>query len=182
MKAYWVFLIVTIIVIVIGYAYLSGEKRGGEGSMTVISVFKNGGDIPREFTCDGENISPQISIDNIPREAKSIAIIVDDPDAPIGTFTHWIAWNLKFKGDSVSIPKAVPRKTSMMRQGLNDFGRVGYDGPCPPRGHGRHHYHFKVFALDRDIPLGDGASRKELEKYLKGHVVAKAELVGLYGR
>lgn len=182
MKAYWIFLTVAIVVIVAGYVYLSGRERGGGGPMTVSSVFKNGGEMPREFTCDGANVSPQLMIKNIPAGAKSIAIIVDDPDAPIGTFTHWIAWNLKFEGDSLSVPKAVPRRTSIMNQGVNDFRRVGYDGPCPPRGHGKHHYHFKVFALDREIPLKDGASRRELERNLKGHVLAEAEIVGLYGR
>ena len=182
MKSYWIFLAVTIVVIVAGYAYLSGKKLKGGGPMTVSSVFKNGGDIPREFTCDGANVSPQLVINDIPTGAKSIAIIVDDPDAPIGVFTHWIAWNLKFEGNTLSVPKAMPRKASMISQGMNDFGRIGYDGPCPPRGHGKHHYHFKVFAVDREIPLRDGANRRELEKYLKGHVLAEAETVGLYGR
>ena len=182
MKAYWIFLTIAAVVIMVGYAYLSGREKGGGGPMVVSSVFRNGGEIPREFTCDGANVSPQLVVKSIPDKAKSIAVIVDDPDAPVGTFTHWIAWNVKFEGDMLSIPKAIPRKTSMMNQGVSDFGRIGYDGPCPPRGHGKHHYHFKVFAIDREIPLEDGASRKDLEKYLKGHVLDKAEIVGLYGR
>ena len=150
--------------------------------MTVTSVFKSGGEIPREFTCDGANVSPQLAINGIPSGAKTLAIIVDDPDAPIGTFTHWVAWNFQVSGSSASIPKAVPRKTSIMVQGRNDFGRIGYDGPCPPRGHGKHHYHFKVYALDTSLNLREGATKAELERAMKGHILAQAEIVGIYGR
>ncbi len=182
MKLLWIFITVVVALIIVGYIYISSERNWGGGKMTVSSVFKNGGEIPKEFTCDGANVSPQLVINGIPRNARFLAIIVDDPDAPIGTFTHWTAWNIKVSSDSASIPKAVPRKTSLMIQGLNDFKRVGYDGPCPPRGHGKHHYHFRVFALDKELTLKDGSSRKELEKAMRGHIIAQAEVVGIYGR
>ena len=164
-------------------------NRGGVGmddkkTLEVGSVFHDGGEIPRKFTCDGEDINPPIFVGNISPEAKSLVIIVDDPDAPAGTFTHWIAWNIPPRGE---IPEAVPPEKVVenpvyMVQGVNDFGRIGYGGPCPPRGHGVHHYHFKVYALDTLLDLDPGASRKELEKAMEGHVIQWGEVVGLYER
>ena len=175
-----ILVVIAVVLIIGGYVFTSGEKGGGP--MRVESVFKNGGEIPREYTCDGRNVSPQLSVTSIPKGSKTLAIIVDDPDAPVGVFTHWIAWNIEVSGDSISIPKAVPRKSSMMVQGVNDFGRIGYDGPCPPRGHGKHHYHFKVYALDTKLNLREGARRSDLERAMKGHVLQNAETVGVYGR
>lgn len=113
-----------------------------------------------------------------------MAIIVDDLDAPGGTFTHWRAWNISPLGE---IPRGIPPRGNVeqpvhVMQGMNDFGRIGYDGPCPPKGHGVHHYHFKVYILDRKLNLNPGASREELEKAMKGHVIQCGELVGLYER
>ena len=167
--------------LIIGGYMFTFDKRGS-GLMKVESVFKDGGEIPKDYTCDGKNVSPQISVTATPKGAKSLAIIVDDPDAPVGAFTHWLAWNIEVSGDSISIPKAIPRKSSMMVQGTNDFGRIGYDGPCPPRGHGKHHYHFKVYALDTKISLREGAKKTELERAMKGHIMERAELVGVYER
>jgi Raf kinase inhibitor-like YbhB/YbcL family protein len=178
-----IWLIVIAVLIIAGYTYLSGQKKNeGGGIMKVESVFKNEGEIPREYTCDGANVSPQLSITAIPSGTKALAIIVDDPDAPIGTFTHWVAWNIEVNSENISVPKAVPRKSSLMVQGINDFGRIGYDGPCPPRGHGKHHYHFKVYALDAKLDLKEGARKKDLETAMKGHILSSAEIVGVYGR
>ncbi len=154
----------------------------GGGKMKVESVFKSGGDIPRKYTCDGSNVSPGLKVFNVPEDAKTLAIIVDDPDAPIGTFVHWVAWNISVNGREVEIPEAVPRENSFMLQGLNDFRRMGYDGPCPPPGHSKHRYHFKVYALDTTLTLRPGARKKDLERAMKGHILDQAEIVGLYGR
>ncbi len=165
----------------------AGCLKGGGGmdekkTLEVGSVFHNGGYIPEKFTCDGEDINPPIFVGNIGKEVKSLAIIVDDPDAPAGTFTHWIAWNIPPRGE---IPEAIPKEGIVesplkIVQGVNDFGKVGYGGPCPPRG--VHHYHFKVYALDTTLDLRPGATRKELERAMEGHVIQWGELVGLYER
>lgn len=164
----------------------SQEKpEGGVGmDLEIGSIFHNGGYIPVEFTCDGENVNPPIFIGHIDPKAKSLVIIMDDPDAPGGTFTHWIAWNIPPLGE---IPKGVPPQPEVdapvhVVQGRNDFGRIGYGGPCPPRGHGVHHYHFKVYALDTTLNIKPGSSREELERAMAGHVIQWGELVGLYER
>ncbi len=161
-----------------------GVSMEDKKTLEVGSVFHDGGWIPRKFTCNGEDIKPPIFVGNISPEAKSLVIIVDDPDAPAGTFTHWISWNIPPRGE---IPEAVPDEGVVdspikMVQGVNDFGRIGYGGPCPPRWHGVHHYHFKVYALNTMLDLEPGATRKELEKAMEGHVIQWGELVGLYER
>ncbi|WP_297499174.1 YbhB/YbcL family Raf kinase inhibitor-like protein [Thermococcus sp.] len=152
--------------------------------LEVGSVFHNGEFIPKKFTCEGEDWNPPLYIGNISEKAKSLVVIVDDPDAPGGTFTHWIAWNIPPVGD---IPEGLPKREVVeepvyLVQGRNDFGRIGYNGPCPPRGHGVHRYHFKVYALDTELDLNPGATRKELEKTMEGHVIQWGEIVGLYER
>ncbi|MFA4647479.1 YbhB/YbcL family Raf kinase inhibitor-like protein [Pyrococcus kukulkanii] len=151
---------------------------------SISSVFQEDSPIPKKYTCDGININPPLYISNIPENAKSLAIIVDDPDAPGGTFTHWIAWNIP---PVKEIPEGIPKKGKVespvkMIQGINDFGRIGYDGPCPPPGHGVHHYHFKVYALDITLNLTPRSTRRDLEEAMKGHIIAEAELVGTYER
>ncbi|GAB6135613.1 YbhB/YbcL family Raf kinase inhibitor-like protein [Thermococcus prieurii] len=179
----WVPLLIIALLIGSGCISGGGEKTTAPKTLEVGSVFHNGSYIPVKFTCDGEDINPPIFIGNISEKAKSLVIIVDDPDAPAGTFTHWIAWNIPPVGE---IPEAVPKvgeveKPIPMVQGRNDFGRIGYGGPCPPRG-SVHHYHFKVYALDTTLNLPPGATRKELEKAMEGHVIQWGELVGLYKR
>ncbi len=154
----------------------------GGGKMKVSSVFENNSRIPDEYTCRGVNVSPPMKITNIPKDAETLALIVDDPDAPIGTFVHWVAWDIEVKGSEMEIPKGVPRNAPNMVQGRNDFGKIGYDGPCPPPGHGTHHYHFKVYALDTKLNLRAGSTKKDLEKAMKGHILESAELVGTYSR
>ena len=148
----------------------------GGGKMKVTSsAFKEGAEIPSKFTCDGADTSPPLQIADIPSEAKSLALVVDDPDAPSGLFTHWLVWNIPPQTSSVregSAPKGV--------QGTNDFGKSGYGGPCPPSG--THRYYFKVFALDRELDLPFGAKRGQLDAAMKGHVVAQGDLIGRYSR
>jgi Raf kinase inhibitor-like YbhB/YbcL family protein len=133
--------------------------------------FSNNGNIPSKFTCEGENISPAISVKGIPQETKSLAILVEDPDAPNGTVIHWAAWNIDPAGN-------IAEKSILGTQGKNSRGANGYMGPCPPTG--THHYHFKVFALDRMLGVTEGSSKEQLEAAMKGHIVGEGELVGLY--
>lgn len=137
------------------------------------SVFENNRMIPAKYTCDGENINPLLEISDAPDGAKSLALIVDDPDAPMGTFVHWVLYNINPGIDSIktgSIPEGG-------KEAENSSGKKNYIGPCPPSG--VHHYHFKLYALD--IVSGAGvSSRKELEMAMEGHIIEQAELVGLY--
>jgi len=138
---------------------------------------------PVKYTCDGEDISPKIRVGGLESRVKSLAVVVVDPDAPGGTFTHWVAWNLKPLRE---IPENVPKEPVVKApikavQGKNDFGRIGYNGPCPPKGR-PHRYVFKVYALDTELSLPPGASRSELERAIKGHVLQYGEAVATYGR
>ena len=147
-------------------------------------AFKDGGKIPSRFTCDGEDVSPPLKIKGVSTKTKSLALVMDDPDAPIGVFDHWLIWNIP--ADTTSIPEGVPREKSVgsvggARQGRNGFGGIGYRGPCPPGGPA-HRYRFKLYALDTMLDLGPGASKAELERAMEGHIVEKAELTGRYGR
>ena len=148
----------------------------GEAKMKITSpAFQEGGNIPSKFSCDGANTSPPLQIADIPSEAKSLVLIVDDPDAPSGLFTHWPVWNISTQTSTIaegSTPKGV--------QGTNDFGKSGYGGPCPPSG--THRYYFKIFALDRELDLPFGAKRGQLDAAMKGHVIAQGELMGRYSR
>ncbi len=132
--------------------------------------------IPRKYTCDGNDINPPLRIEHIPMAAQSLALIVDDPDAPRGTWVHWVLWNIDPSRSEIS-EGSVPAGAV---EGVNDFGNLGYGGPCPPSG--THRYFFRLYALDAAIPLDKGITRKDLEKAMKGHVLGQAELIGLYSR
>ncbi|RUM33418.1 MAG: YbhB/YbcL family Raf kinase inhibitor-like protein [Archaeoglobus sp.] len=139
-------------------------------------------EFPRKYTCDGEDVSPKIEISGI-GDAKSIAIVVDDPDAPIGTFTHWLIWNIE---PVEVIPENIPKKGEITDplvavQGRNDFGNVGYNGPCPPPGK-PHRYFFKVYALDTKLDIPPGSGKSEVERAIEGHVLQYGETVATYGR
>ena len=140
------------------------------------SSFENGGTIPAKFTCDGENISPDVSWEGVPEETKSLALICDDPDAPSGDFVHWVVFNvpvdIKGVDEGMEIDGA--------KLGITDYGRPGYKGPCPPSGF--HHYHFKVYALNEMLDAESNIDKYELLKEMEGHILAKGELVGLYKR
>lgn len=144
-------------------------------------AFKEGGMIPRKYTCDGPDISPQLDLGEIPAKAKSMALICDDPDAPVGTWVHWILYDWPVK-DTI-IPEGLPAEkelTNGARQGINDFRRIGYGGPCPPGG--THRYFFKVYALDAMMTLPPGPAKARLLEAMKGHVLAEGQLMGKYKR
>jgi hypothetical protein len=144
-------------------------------SISITSTsFQAGGDIPAKFTCNGTNVSPELQISTVPNEAKSLVLIVDDPDAPHGLFTHWIVWNIDPKTTRVAENSAPTAGV----QGLNDFGKRNYGGPCPPSG--THRYFFKIFALDTKLELKSGARRAELDAAMRGHILAQGELMGRY--
>lgn len=137
-------------------------------------AFESNKPIPRKYTCDGNDINPPLTIEGVPKEAKTLALIVDDPDAPSGTFDHWIVWNIPASTSKIS-ENTVPGK-----EGLNGARQSGYMGPCPPGG--THRYFFKVYALDAELSLGINSKKKDVEKAMQGHILSKGELVGLYSR
>jgi Raf kinase inhibitor-like YbhB/YbcL family protein len=138
------------------------------------SAFQAGSDVPQKFTCNGTNVSPPLKISGIPTEAKSLVLIVDDPDAPRGLFTHWIVWNIDAKTTDIAENSAPPGGV----QGTNDFGKRNYGGPCPPSG--THRYFFKIFALDTKLDLKPSALRAELDSAMRGHTLAQGELMARY--
>lgn len=137
--------------------------------------------IPQKFTCDGQDASPQLTWSGVPAATKTFALIADDPDAPAGTWVHWVLFNLP--AQATSLPEGVPKSDSAAGgiQGKNDFGKVGYNGPCPPPGK-PHRYFFKLYALDTSLALQPGARKQEVVAAMQGHVVAQAEVVGTYQR
>lgn len=139
-------------------------------------AFEHGQPIPAQHSCDGQDRSPPLSWSEPPPDTRSLALVVDDPDAPGGTFTHWLAWGIDPPGGGLGEGERVPR------EGRNDFGNTGYGGPCPPPGHGVHHYSFRLAALDSELDLAAGAGKQELEQALAGHVLTVAELIGTYER
>jgi len=144
------------------------------------TAFQEGEFIPKEFTCDGQDTSPALSWTDPPAGTKSIAVIVDDPDAPAGTWVHWVLYDLP--GEARKLEEGVAKDRQLpsgARQGRNDFGKIGYNGPCPPKG-GPHRYFFKLYALDRKTSLKAGANKAELERAMKGHILAEAQVVGLF--
>jgi Raf kinase inhibitor-like YbhB/YbcL family protein len=148
------------------------------------SAFQNGDSIPRDYTCDGANRSPPLAWPAAPPRTAAYALIVEDPDAPSGTFIHWVLYDLP--GGTASLPEGLPKDGILSqlggaRQGRTSFGSVGYGGPCPPRGPA-HHYHFRLVALDARLGLPAGATRDEVVAAMHGHELGRAELVGLYAR
>jgi Raf kinase inhibitor-like YbhB/YbcL family protein len=139
-------------------------------------AFDDGETIPQEHTCDGKNESPPLQWANVPDGARTLAVIVHDPDSPSGDFVHWLGWNLDPEGGGIE--EGVPAPV----QGMNGFGRLGYLGPCPPPGDGSHRYYFRLYAIDTDLELEPGAAREQLENEMEGHVLTEAELMGLYER
>jgi len=147
-----------------------------------VSGFNPGEFIPVQYTCSGEDISPEISWQDIPQGSKSLVLICEDPDAPMGVWTHWIIYNIPPEIMSLKqkFPKLIKTDKGIL-QGVNDFGKVGYNGPCPPPGM-PHHYHFKLYALDIILSLPPGARRKDLLEAIQGHILAQADYIGLYQR
>ena len=155
------------------------EAGKGDKSMDIqhikvfSSAFVSNGSIPGKYTCDGENVNPPLEFEGIPEEAESLVLIMDDPDAPMKTFTHWIVWNIEpvAKIEEDTIPGV---------EGINDFRKIGYGGPCPSSG--THRYFFRVYALDRQLELKAGTGRKDLENEMIGHIIAEGELMGKYSK
>jgi len=146
-------------------------------AMTITSpAFRNGEFIPPKFTCDGADVNPALIIGNVPPEAKSLALIMDDPDAPGGMWVHWVVWNIDAKTREIK-ENSVPPGAKL---GVNDFRKAPYGGPCPPPG--THRYFFKLYALDELLDLGSVTTKGALEKAMKGHILAQAELLGRYKR
>jgi len=145
-------------------------------------VLANKGYIPDGYTCDGKNISPEISWSDAPQKTASFALICEDPDAPFGTWTHWVVYNIPADVDRLdeNLPKEGELKNGAL-QGVNDFGEIGFGGPCPPAGKA-HRYFFRLYALDMMLKLEKGAAKKDLEKLMVGHILAEARIYGLYQR
>ncbi len=139
-------------------------------------AFSEGGTIPKKFSCDGENISPQLSWSGAPGGTKSLALILDDPDAPGGTFVHWVLFNLP--DNTTELPEG---SSGVGTPGTNSFRKEAYGGPCPPKG-STHRYFFKLYALDTSLSLKSGASKADVEKAMSGHILAQGQLMGKFGR
>lgn len=169
---------------------MSGCMGEGEpdntGKFSVSSLaFDDGEEIPTEYTCDGANSSPPLRIEGVPEDAETLALIVDDPDAPDQTFVHWLLWNIP--ADTEQIPQSMPQGPAVSdlggaEQGTNDADEVGYSGPCPPEGDGPHTYRFILYAVDTELEVEAGATREELNDTLDGRTVGAGRLDGTYER
>lgn len=144
------------------------------------SSFKEGEIIPVKFTCDGENTSPQLNWDNVPRNTKSFALIHDDPDAPVGDWVHWLVYNIPANVIVLPENSTAANLPDGVLQGMNDWKRIGYGGPCPPLE--THRYFYKLYALNSTLQLKEGATKKQLLEAMKGHILAEATLIGKYKR
>lgn len=162
---------------IVAAAGASGKEGRKMNELRITSpAFEDNGSIPAKYTCDGLDASPPLAVGNVPAGARSLALIVDDPDAPAGTWVHWVLWNIPPATAEIG-ENAVPPGA---QQGKTDFGRNDYGGPCPPSG--THRYFFKLYALDATLSLGPATTKKALEKAMEGHVIARAQLIGLYKR
>jgi Raf kinase inhibitor-like YbhB/YbcL family protein len=161
---------------------LAANKTGKENMQLTSTAFAEGAAIPAKYTCDATNVSPPLKWSGAPAGAKSLALIVDDPDAPAGTWVHWVLYDLP--ASTSELAEDVPKSQYVAggaKQGLNDFRRLGYGGPCPP--HGKpHRYFFKLYALDAVLELKPGLTKKDLESAMEKHILARAELMGTYQR
>lgn len=166
-----------------GHCNIMGKDKGDNKMSIKItsSAFKRESMIPARFTCDGEDISPPLQWENLPQGTQTLAIIADDPDAPMGTFVHWVLYNLP--ADVNELAEAVPAREMLENgaiQGKTDFGRVGYGGPCPPSG--THRYFFKIYALDKKVDIVGNADKSRLIIAMQGHILGQGELMGKYKR
>lgn len=175
-----------LVILIAGFglsARTAAERKGDAMAFQLqSSAFKAGSEIPQKFTCQGGDVSPALSWSGAPAGTKSLALIADDPDAPAGTWVHWVLYDLP--PDTTQLPENVPKTEKVPgggTQGINDFKKTGYGGPCPPPGNA-HRYFFKLYALDSSLNLKPGASKADLEEAMKGHTLAQAELIGTYKR
>ncbi len=159
------------------------QEKGGTMPLQISSTaFSAGETIPKKFTCDGPDVSPQLKWNDPPANAQSLALIMDDPDAPAGTWVHWVLYDLP--ANTRELPEGIAKQEQLpsgARQGRNDFGRIGYGGPCPPPGK-PHRYFFKLYARDAKLGLKARATKADLERAMKGHILAQGELIGKYDR
>ena len=178
----YIFVPIFLCICIIGIQAGQIEKEGNSMKLEIRSTaFEEGGSIPRKYTCDGPDISPPLSWTQPPEGTKSLVLICDDPDAPMGTWVHWVLYGLS--PDTLELPEDIPDKKEVMggaRQGTNDFHRIGYGGPCPPGG--THRYYFKLYAIDSEPGLNSGATKKEVLTNIEGHVLAEGQLMGRYSR
>lgn len=159
----------------------SRSAKEGQEMKLMSSAFQQGKMIPQQYTCDGSDISPPLTWSDPPQGTQSFALIADDPDAPRGTWVHWVVWNIP--ATARSLEESVPRQESLAtgaKQGMTDFKKIGYGGPCPPSG--THRYFFKLYALDAMLNLPTGTTKAEFEKAMQGHILGRAELMGTYQR
>jgi Raf kinase inhibitor-like YbhB/YbcL family protein len=177
---------VLILVLASSFFVACGSCAGEEGTEMSIqvtsAVFEEGQPIPKKYTCEGPDVSPPLEWTGVPDGAKSLVLICDDPDAPMGTWVHWVLFNLP--ADTTGLAENVEKKATLengTRQGVSDFKRPGYGGPCPPPGK-PHRYFFKLYALDTMLDLGEGARKKDVEKEMKGRILAQGQLMGTYKR
>jgi Raf kinase inhibitor-like YbhB/YbcL family protein len=151
--------------------------RGQQMAFSLTSpAFEHRGEVPRRYTCEGDDLSPPLRWSGVPDGTASLALIVDDPDAPSGTFVHWVAWGINPAAGGLEEGESAPN------EGTGSFRDIGYRGPCPPPGHGPHRYFFRLHALDSAVELASGASRDQLEAAIDGHVLETAELLATYER
>jgi len=176
------------LVVLLAAASCGGDRTTPEEERAVVTIqltssaFADGAAIPAKYTCDGDDISPPLKWRGVPEGTKSLALVCDDPDAPIGTFVHWVLYSIPPSvtelSEGVPAMGVIPNGAA---QGTNDFKRLGYGGPCPPPG-GAHRYFFKLYALDAELDLKPGAMKKDLVKAMEGHVLAEGQLMGTYQR
>ena len=170
---------ILVLLLVIG---TPGAAEEGTMSFALTSAaFQEGQAIPAKYTCDGQDVSPALAWSGAPVDTKSLALISDDPDAPMGTWVHWVVYNLP--ASTRQLPESFPKDKELKdgtRQGTTDFGRIGYGGPCPPSG--THRYFFKLYALDVVLSLSPGATKAAVESAIQGHILAQIQLMGTYHR
>jgi Raf kinase inhibitor-like YbhB/YbcL family protein len=146
------------------------------------SAFADGAAIPRRFTCDGEDVSPPLNWADAPAGTRSFVLLCDDPDAPAGTWHHWAAYDIPLDRAALAEGEGAP-DGGAVKEATNDFGRLGYGGPCPPRGHGPHHYHFRLLALSvASLGVGKNPSCRDVEREARKHLLSEATLIGVYQR
>jgi Raf kinase inhibitor-like YbhB/YbcL family protein len=173
---YKLLVIPLMVMVLIFFASLAKEVGAMDALKITSPAFQNNGNIPGTYTCDGSDINPALMIENCPQGAKSIALVCDDPDAPMGTWVHWVLWNITPNTKEIK-ENTVPTGAV---QGINDFKKHTYGGPCPPSG--THRYFFKVYALDTMLTISPNSTKADLEKAMKGHILTQGQLVGLYKR
>ena len=160
----------------------SNAVTDGDPTMQLTSTaFQEGADIPSKYTCDDRDISPELAWSGVPEGTRSLALICDDPDAPMGTWVHWVAFNIPVSRTGIAAGEAsAALAANGIVEGLTSFGRTGYGGPCPPSG--KHRYYFKLVALDTALALDSGATKSSLIAAMEGHILARAQLMGRYSR